>query len=51
MESQGSYSSSMDLSEGVINVRKYKPEKASSQTVKIELEPFSEPSPVLTGHA
>ncbi len=38
----------MDLGEGVINVRKYKPEKTSSQTVKIELEPFAEPSSVLS---
>jgi diguanylate cyclase (GGDEF)-like protein len=37
----------MDLSEGVINVRKYKPEKISSQTVKIELEPFAEPDSIL----
>jgi diguanylate cyclase (GGDEF)-like protein len=36
----------MDMSEGVINVRKYKPEKTSSQTVKIELEPFAEPDSI-----
>lgn len=47
LDTQGNYTASMDLSEGVINVRKYKPEKTSSQTVKIELEPFEEPNSVL----
>ncbi|MGQ9805314.1 MAG: diguanylate cyclase domain-containing protein [Chlorobiales bacterium] len=47
LDTQGNYTASMDLSEGVINVRKYKPEKTSSQTVKIELEPFAEPNSVL----
>lgn len=47
LETQGNYTASMDMSEGVINVRKYKPEKASSQTVKIELEPFAEPNSML----
>lgn len=42
METQLSYA---DASEGVINVRKYKPEKPASQTVKIELEPFAKPDP------
>lgn len=47
LETQGNYTASLDLSEGVINVRKYKPEKPSSQTVKIELEPFAEPDSIL----
>jgi diguanylate cyclase (GGDEF)-like protein len=47
LETQGNFTASMDLSEGVINVRKYKPEKTSSQTVKIELEPFAEPDSIL----
>ncbi len=46
LETQGNYTVSMDMSEGVINVRKYKPEKISSQTVKIELEPFAEPDSI-----
>ncbi len=46
LDTQGNYTSSIDLSEGVINVRKYKPEKPSSQTVKIELEPFAEPDSI-----
>ncbi|MCS6988681.1 MAG: GAF domain-containing protein [Chloroherpetonaceae bacterium] len=40
METRVSYT---DASDGVINVRKYKPEKPASQTIKIELEPFAEP--------
>ncbi len=47
LETQGNYTVSMDLGEGVINVRKYKPEKTSSQTIKIELEPFAEPDSTL----
>ena len=46
LETQGNYTASMNVSEGVINVRKYKPEKAASQTIKIELEPFAEPNSV-----
>ncbi|MFN3344995.1 MAG: diguanylate cyclase [Chloroherpetonaceae bacterium] len=47
LETQGNYTVSMDMSEGVINVRKYRPEKTSSQTIKIELEPFAEPDSTL----
>lgn len=41
----------MALSGGVVNVRKYTPEKNASQTVKIELEPFAEPHSSLTPNA
>jgi diguanylate cyclase (GGDEF)-like protein len=50
LETQGFFKQTSDDFEGVINVRKYRPE-AAPKTVKIELETFADPTPSVSAES